>query len=85
MSTTKETISNWFDEGIKRGATNMIIVCDSYDHIDYPVYISPDQSVRDVETEYKNGKHSMQRIMEIYSLRGDKNSQMNEYRAFHYE
>jgi hypothetical protein len=38
--TSKQQISDWFDEGVKNNATHMIIVCDTYEHDDYPVWAS---------------------------------------------
>ncbi len=44
----------------------MIVVCDSFDHEDYPVYVDPGEDFWDVFAEY-SGKN-MQRIMEVYDL-----------------
>jgi hypothetical protein len=32
MATTKEDISQWFDEGVKKGATHMLVVTDTFDY-----------------------------------------------------
>lgn len=82
--TTKEDISRWFDEGVRQNATHMLVVCDDYDHEDYPVYIKPGENARERHNEYTSGKHSMQRVMEVYSLTQDKAKQLNEGRAFNY-
>lgn len=81
MATTKETLSGWFDAGVKDKYDYMIVVCDSYDMTDYPVYCF----VGEFKETYDHVKFSsMQRIMEIYSLSLDKQMQMDEHRAFHY-
>ena len=69
MSTSKQEISEWFDDGIKQGATHMICVCDTYDHEDYPAYVKPGQ---DVKLWVKHYSGDMQRVMEVYSLKMDK-------------
>jgi|ERR1039458_6306432 hypothetical protein len=37
--TTKEDLRRWFNEGVELKATHMIVVCDTFDHEDYPVYV----------------------------------------------
>lgn len=32
MGTTQQEISEWFDRGVKEGATHMIVVCDTFDY-----------------------------------------------------
>jgi hypothetical protein len=82
MGTTKEQISEWFDRGVKQGATHMIVVCDTYDWEDYPKYVMPDQDVR--EEEEKSNGSSMQQVMEVYKLSESKARQMKELRCFRY-
>ncbi len=76
---TRQEISTWFDRGVERGATHMIIVCDTYDHDDYPVFAFGDAEAL-ANHEQHNGKN-MQRVMEVYDLRADKDEQMQEHRA----
>lgn len=80
--TTRQEISVWFDLGIARGATHMVVVCDTFDWDDYPAYVSAHQNVHEVVAQY-DGKN-MQKIMEVYDLRLDKEMQLSEDRAFHY-
>lgn len=79
--TSKDTLRYWFDRGIDEGATHMIVVCDTYDHSDYPVYVDANQNVRDVE---KDQRGNMRQVMEVYDLRMSCEDQMAERRAFHY-
>jgi len=37
--TTKENIQQWFEEGLELGASHLLVVCDTFDHEDYPVYV----------------------------------------------
>ena len=77
MAVTKEDISNWFDIGIKQQASHLIVVCDTFNHDDYPVFTNTDDECL---ARYKNpGK--MQRVMEVYDLTADKSEQMCEHRA----
>jgi hypothetical protein len=66
MSTTHEDIARWLKEGKAKGATHLIVVCDTFDHDDYPVYVMPGENARAKEAEY-NGK-SMQRVHEVVAL-----------------
>jgi hypothetical protein len=80
MTATRQDIEGWFDRGLNQGSDFMIIVCDTFDYEDYPVYAS--------KADYKaahsshNGKN-MGRVMEVYDLSMDKDTQMDEHRAFH--
>lgn len=58
------------------------MVCDSFDYEDYPVYA---ETVAEFDLAYDahNGKN-MQRIMEVYDLRGDIQEQMRMRRAWCY-
>lgn len=83
MATTREEISLWFDIGVETKATHIIVVCDGFDWEDYPVYVHEHQDVHEIELEFR-GK-SMQTVMEIYCLKMDKETQLNQKRAFNYE
>lgn len=82
MATTKSDILGWLQEGQERGATHMIVVCDTFDYEDYPVYVMPDEDVRKRESEY-NGKN-MQKVMEVYKLDSDLQRQLDTPRNFRY-
>jgi hypothetical protein len=81
MGTTQADIREWLTRGKDKGATHMIVVCDTFDHEDYPVYVMPGEVARDKHAEY-NGK-DMQRVMEVYSYGHDLEQQLAEHRAFH--
>lgn len=66
MAATKEDISNWFEKGVELKATHMIVVCDTFDYEDYPVYVQKDQDVHKIKEEYNN--KDMQKVMEVYCL-----------------
>jgi hypothetical protein len=81
MAATKSDIKNWIERADKN-ATHMIVVCDTYDYDDYPVYVESHQNAREVADEFN--KKSMQRVMEVYNLKMDIEPQLNEHRAFNY-
>lgn len=80
--TTRDEIQGWFERGVEQGATHMIVVCDTFDHDDYPVFVKPGEDVREREKYYRNA--SMQRVMEVYNLTGDMAAQLSQARAFNY-
>jgi hypothetical protein len=79
MTATRQEIEVWFDRGVAQKATHMLVVCDSYDHEDYPCFANGDADVIE-KHGYYDGKN-MQRVMEVYDLRADKTEQMGEYRV----
>lgn len=74
MGTRREEIRDWLQRGKEQGATHMLVVCDTFDHEDYPVYVLPGQDARAVYREY-NGPN-MQRVMEVYSYARDLSEQL---------
>jgi hypothetical protein len=82
MGTSKEDIREWIKEGQAQGATHMLVVCDTFDWDDYPVYVMPTEDVHNKYTHY-NGPN-MQKVMEVYNLNKDINKQVNEHRAFEF-
>lgn len=83
MGTTREEIREWLARGKAEGATHMIVVVDTFDYEDYPVFVKPDQDVRKVHEEY-NGKN-MQRVMEVYSYKKDLEEQIAQGRVFNFD
>ncbi|MDX1535923.1 MAG: hypothetical protein R3346_04150 [Candidatus Spechtbacterales bacterium] len=79
----KEVFKEWFDRGVEQGATHMIVVCDTFDWEDFPVYVAPDENVREKADEYN--KMSMQKVMEVYSLSKDFNEQHSQTRCFSWD
>lgn len=78
--TAKLEIEQWFDKGVASGHKYMIVVVDTYDWEDYPVYCETDRECLKKYAEY-NGMN-MQRVMEVYNLQDNKQVQLNEYRCF---
>lgn len=84
MAATRGEIERWFDEGVAKAATHMVVVVDTFDHEDYPVYVMPGEDSHQIAAEY-SGKN-MQRVMEIYILDLDfKAHQLAERRSHHHD
>ena len=80
MGTTREEISGWFERGVAHGATHMIVVCDTFDWDDYPVFVKADEQVADRVKAFDGV--NMQKIMEIYNLSMDRDDQLAQHRAY---
>jgi hypothetical protein len=59
----------------------MIVVVDGFSHDDYPVYVNPGDDFWKIHARYEGC--NMQRIMEVYDLGADRNTQLGEFRANH--
>lgn len=79
---TQHGIVEWLHRGVDKGATHMIVACDTFDYDDYPVYVMPDENVYEVKAKIESS--SMQRIMEVYWLAGDLEEQVSKPRSFTY-
>jgi hypothetical protein len=80
--TTKDEIMNWLEEGKAVGATHMLVICDTFDWEDYPVYVKTIEDVNKKIAEYSD-PNKMQKIMEVYSYALDIEAQLKEHRAYH--
>lgn len=78
--TTVSTIRSWITKGLRKKATHVIVMCDTYDHDDYPVYVYEGENPRE-----KAPVGNMQRILECYSLKLPIEAQLTEQRAHHWE
>ncbi len=81
MTATLNDIKGWLKRGIAEEATHVIIVHDTYDHENYPVFVLSGEDVFERASKY-NGSN-MQTVDEVYDLTMDIDEQLNEHRAFH--
>ena len=81
MAASKREIHEWVERGARTGATHVIIVCDTWDYMNYPVYVEPNESVEEKLSYYQRA--DMQRVVEVYNLSMDIQAQLKEYRAWH--
>ena len=82
MAATKENISKWFDAGVKKDATHLIVVCDTFEHCDYPVFVTANQDV--LKERCDIDEMDMQSVVEVYNLAMDKSGQLVEKRSLNY-
>lgn len=73
MAASVGDIRRWFEAGVEQGATHMIVVCDTFDYEDFPVYVAPDQNVQEI---LRRRGDNMERVMEVYNLAMDKETQL---------
>ena len=69
MGTSLKDLAGWFEDGLARKATHMIVACDTFDHTDFPVYVEPGQDFWKVFGEYHIQPDKMLRVMEVYDLK----------------
>lgn len=78
MSTTRATIRSWAEEGVNRGASHMIVMTDTYDWEDYPVFVSdPVHAWSEI-----NDPGNMQKVQEVYDLNDNLDGQIRRGRAY---
>lgn len=76
MGTSVQEIKRWFERGVEDNATHMIVVCDTFDWEDFPVYVSENEDFYSVYNKYTGGQN-MARIMEVYDLHMNKEEQLD--------
>jgi hypothetical protein len=73
----------WLERGKEERATHVIVACDTFEYEDYPVYVhSAEQATKEVA---RLDGHNMQKVMEVYDLALDLESQLRERIAWHLE
>ena len=80
--TTKQEIRKWFELGIVKGSTHLIVACDTFNWNDYPVFVSSMEDVHKRQREIEN--QEMTKIMEVYNLSKDVDEQLSKRRCFEY-
>lgn len=80
MAANIEEIRCWLENAKEKDYTHLIVVCDTFDYDDYPVYVSKDEDINDTIKRLRS--ESMQRIMEVYNMSMDLDSQLKEHRAW---
>lgn len=80
MAASREEISRWFDEGVADGKDYMLVVCDTFDWDDYPVFETTDTGC--LIEYHRLHNQNMQRVMEVYDLRKPKAEQIAAFRVW---
>jgi hypothetical protein len=79
---TKEEIRKIVLGGNTGEYSHLLIVCDTFDYEDYPVYVKYGEDIKSMAAHYNNC-NNMSRIMEIYNYNLDLEKQLNETRSYH--
>lgn len=79
--TTREDIARWFDEAKDHGAAYLLVVCDTFDHSDYPVKVKKEEDFWTAFAQY-NKEQNMSRIMEVYNMSLPREEQLEAPRAW---
>jgi hypothetical protein len=82
MSTSRSEIEEWVRAAYKKGCTHLIVVCDDFSLEDFPVEVFEGDDIEKKIEEHGNFK-TMQRIMEVYSMKLPLDLQLAERRAWH--
>jgi len=85
MAATKDDIRRWLQYGLelKPSPTHMIVVCDTFDWEDYPVYVCAHEDVRTKHEQYNHS--NMTKVMEVYSYALSFEEQLKESRSFNFD
>lgn len=79
--TTKADIADWLKSARKQKCSHLLVVTDTYDWEDYPVYVTADDNVHQRINHY-NGPN-MQKVTEVYSMALTDAAQLAEHRSWH--
>jgi hypothetical protein len=83
MPTSKADIKGWLTRGRDKGATHVIVACDTFDWDDYPVFVMPGQDAREIAKGYDG--LNMQRLMEVYHLGMPDEEQLSRFRVMNFD
>ena len=83
MPTTRSDIVRWFEEGIKQEATHLLVVCDRFDYFDFPAYVYSGEQPQEKIDDWNS--QEFYRVMEVYALHLDMDTQISERRSWHLE
>jgi len=81
MAATKQEIAAWFDEGVRKGHEYMLVVCDTWDYEDYPVFAD---GVNFWDQYNSHHEVNMTCVVEVYDLHKDKAEQLATPRVNNY-
>jgi hypothetical protein len=76
-----EEIVEWFSLGVMNGDTHLLLIYDTFDKTEYPIYAKGDDAAADQFRLYNGASH--QQVKEVFDLRLGTDEQMLEERAWH--
>ena len=83
IMTTRDEIRQWLIEGKEKNHKYMMVICDTYDHEDFPVYYDTRDEVVTRLNKTRSDNNNMERTMEIYDLSMSIKKQLEEHTAWH--
>lgn len=83
MTATTDDLDRWIKQGIKQKATHLIIMHDTFDHDNYPVFVKPGENALAIANS--KGGSNMQVVEECYNLRKPIEPQKAKHRCFDYD
>lgn len=82
MTATRDRIVSWINRGVDNKARWLVVACDTFDHSDYPIFFTSDQSNECLaKIEELNKNYNMQSLMEVYDLDRNHEEQMRMIRS----
>ena len=82
MAASLADLHRWWEQGVASHATHLIVVCDTFEYDDYPVYVLPGTDPREVYGKYHG--QNMQRVMGVYRLDQDRDTQLARPHVAHF-
>lgn len=67
MGASRAEIAEWFDEGVRMGMQHMLVICDTWDWNDFPLYVPVGENPRDYDPDERSSA-SLETTMECYIL-----------------
>lgn len=81
MAATRDDLRAWFLRGQQEETlTHMVILCDTFDMSDYPVYVESKEEAM----AYMGPLDNMRKVMEVYNLHRDMEEQLAAVRAWYF-
>ena len=63
----KEDWKRWYKEAKQQKATHVVIVCDTFEWEDFPVYVLPGQNAEKVRADHHGT--NMQKVMDLFTIK----------------
>jgi hypothetical protein len=79
--TSKADIASWLEVAKSRRCAYLVVLCDTFDYDDYPVYCA---TAAEARTAIAKDEKNMAKLMECYDLSLDIDAQLAEHRARHF-
>jgi hypothetical protein len=84
MTALYKDIEKWLLDGNNGLFSHLLVVCDTFNYENYPVYVLHEENVEDYISKYDNPK-TMCRIEEIYNYSMDLEQQLTQGFTYNYK